>query len=50
MNENLFFINTYEDFLLGNLENLSIDKNIGTGAIVLSSNNNKYIEYGIYTS
>ena len=50
MNENLFFINTYEDFLLGNLENLSIDKNIDTGAIVLSSNNNKYIEYGIYTS
>ena len=50
MNENLFFINTYEDFLFGNLENLSIDKNIGTGAIVLSSNNNKYIEYGIYTS
>lgn len=50
MEENLFFIKTCKDFLLGNLENLSINKNIGSGAIVLSSNNNKYIEYGIYTS
>lgn len=50
MNENLFFIKTYEDFLSCTLESLSIDKNIGTGSIVLSSSNNKYIEYGIYTS
>lgn len=50
MKENLFFIKTYKDFLLGNLENLSINKSIESDAMVLSSNNNKYIECGIYTS
>ena len=50
MYENLYFIKTSEDFTLGELYNLSINKNKIFSSLSLSKKDNSYVKNGIYTS